>query len=278
MAFKTVLSVVETRASENDLKLAVDLCQRENAHLAIQLITIAIPPPESPSAPMSDTAWVEAYRNLTDQLNQRVNTINTLFAQTGVSGDIATEYLDKGSVDEAVGIRARCADIAVIGPELMANDSLKSSVLRGLFYIAQIPVLLVPKGKSATFHPKTVLLAWDGGLEASRAAHEALPLLLNAGKVHITMVTPDDSAEKRTMEPGADLAAYLARHGVNAIVDRLPRDGRRVAEVLQAHAADISADLIVIGAYSHSRLRDLIFGGVTRTMLSDARLPVFMAR
>jgi nucleotide-binding universal stress UspA family protein len=78
-------------------------------------------------------------------------------------------------------------------------------------------------------------------------------------------------------EPGADIAAYLARHGLTVTVDQLAGGGRPVADVLKQHATDIGADLIVMGAYSHSRIRERIFGGVTRSFIEGARLPVLMA-
>ena len=102
--------------------------------------------------------------------------------------------------------------------------------------------------------------------------------MVSAEEVHVTLVDPDTSSIVSGPEPGADIAAYLAHHGVKTTVDRLPSGGKAIADVLKQHAIDVSADLIVMGGYGHSRMRERIFGGVTRSMLDEPRLPVLMAR
>lgn len=92
------------------------------------------------------------------------------------------------------------------------------------------------------------------------------------------LVDPLEGDEDQGAEPGADAAAYLARHGIKVTVDRLPSQGRTVASVLRRHATDTAADLLVMGAYGHSRLRERIFGGVTSAMIEEPTLPVLMAR
>jgi nucleotide-binding universal stress UspA family protein len=90
------------------------------------------------------------------------------------------------------------------------------------------------------------------------------------------MVDPRAASARNGEEPGADVAAYLARHGIEVTVDRLASGGRPVDEVLNQHALDVSADLIVMGGYSHSRLRERIFGGVTRAILEEPSVCVLM--
>ena len=111
-----------------------------------------------------------------------------------------------------------------------------------------------------------------------RAAREALDILACAEEVHVTIVDPDSSSIANGPEPGADIAAYLAHHGAKITVDRLPSGNNAIADVIKQHAWDISADLIVMGGYGHARLRERIFGGVTRSMIDEPRFPVLMAR
>jgi len=278
MAIKTVLSVIGLDHPNSDLDLAIELCREAEAHLAVLILAIAVPPPTAEYAAVLNAAWLEERQEDIERLHERVKEVNTLLASAEISVDVEAEYIDRAWIDETVGRRARCADLTVAGPVLTADEDLKMPVVKGSLYEAQIPVLLIPEGKRASFRPKRVLLAWDGGLEASRATREALPLLVGAEEVHITMVDPRGTEDGLALEPGADIAAYLARHGVKATVDRLPSGGQSVADTLRTHAIDMAADIIVIGAYGHSRLRDLIFGGVTRSMMADADLPVFMAR
>lgn len=119
------------------------------------------------------------------------------------------------------------------------------------------------------------MLAWDSRLEAAKAAREAIDMMKHA-EVHVTLVDPQASSARSGEEPGADVAAYLARHGIAVTVDRLASGSRPVDEVLNQHALDVSADLVVMGGYSHSRLRERIFGGVTKAMLGESRVPVLM--
>jgi len=107
---------------------------------------------------------------------------------------------------------------------------------------------------------------------------ESLEMLRSADQVTVAVVDPEPGLLGHGEEPGADLAAYLARHGAKVTVDRLPREGRTTADVLRRHVVDTAADLLVLGAYGHSRLRDWILGGVTRSMVAEPPVPVFMAR
>jgi nucleotide-binding universal stress UspA family protein len=123
-----------------------------------------------------------------------------------------------------------------------------------------------------------VLLAWNSRPEAARAAKEALPMLVRADAVHIVLVDPDGSYLFNGGEPGADIATFLSRHNVKTIVEQLASAERSTEAVIQQRAREIGSDIIVMGAYGHSRLRERIFGGVTASILDECQLPVFFAR
>src|SRR5690606_4771898 len=128
-------------------------------------------------------------------------------------------------------------------------------------------VLMMPEGAKAGAFDR-IMLAWNDSPEAMRAARAALPLLTAAGRVNIVVVDPPRHGADRS-DPGGRLAQFLARHGVQAEVTILARTMPRVADVLERQAADSDADLIVMGAYGHSRLRESILGGATRDMLAE---------
>ena len=138
------------------------------------------------------------------------------------------------------------------------------------------PVLAVPYIGPDEAKIRNVIVAWDGRREASRAANEALPLLSKAETVSVVVVG-DSAPSARTGEPGADLALHLTRHGVNVSVKRISDAGIDVTNALLSHAADSEADLIVMGGYGHSRLREFVLGGATRGILGSMTLPVLMA-
>jgi nucleotide-binding universal stress UspA family protein len=180
--------------------------------------------------------------------------------------------------DDMIGRRGRYADLTLIGPDLASDRDLKTMALKGSLYESEVPVLLVPSAADATLAPRCVLVAWDSGPEAARAVREALPLLAGADEVHVTMVDPRASEDDGGPEPGTDLAAYLARHGAKVTVDRLPRIGQSIADTLRIHAVDIAADMIVMGAYGHSRIRAMIIGSTTTEMIRSCLIPILLFR
>ena len=278
MSFKTILSVVGVEQSDSDIKQAMELCRENSAHLAVMVLALAAPPPIGEYGAAVSDIWAEERERDMGILSERATAIRQLVAKEGISAEVNPVYCEQASADDVVGLRARYADLALIGPELGATHTLKKLVLDGLFFAAQKPALIVPEGATPSLAPKTVVIAWDSGLEASRAVSEALPLIGVAEDVHIVMVDPQAGDDGNGAEPGADLAAYLAHHGAKATIDRLPSSGHTIAEVIARHARDNDADLLVMGAFGHSRLRERIFGGVTHSLTSEPSLPTFIAR
>ncbi|MEY3082602.1 MAG: hypothetical protein RJA94_2587 [Pseudomonadota bacterium] len=139
------------------------------------------------------------------------------------------------------------------------------------------PVIVLPyKGKAAV-SLNEVIIGWDGGREASRAAFDALPLLKKAAKVRVVRIDPQKDPSLRGSVAGADLAEALARHGVKAEAQGYPTDGQDEGQALMRCAEDSGAGLIVMGAYGHSRLAEFIFGGATRFVLNRLVCPVLMS-
>jgi nucleotide-binding universal stress UspA family protein len=122
-----------------------------------------------------------------------------------------------------------------------------------------------------------VLVAWNASPEASRAVSDALPLLARAERVNVVVFAAGPAGDHGE-EPGADAALYLARHGVKAAVSRYGSPGLDIGSQILSRAADMTVDLIVMGAYGHSRIRELVLGGATRTMLESMTAPVLMSR
>lgn len=278
MAFKTILSVVGIDQGDGDIMLAAGLCEEIGAHLSVLVVAIAAPPPIGEYAAMVSDAWMEERQSALDGLKARAAAVTELLARSSVSSDVAVEYPENAWADEVIARRGRYADLTVIGPELMAGETLKAKAFEGALFTSGKPVLLLPEGGAASLKPKTVMVAWDSRIEATRAVREALDLLIHAREVRLVLVDPEEGDYAHGAEPGADAAAYLARHGVKVAVDRLPGMGMTTAEVLRRHAVDTGAEMIVMGGYGHSRLRQRIFGGVTSSMLDQPPLPVFVAR
>lgn len=278
MPFKTVLTVTAPDLGFGDLKLAAALCEGVGAHLAALVVQMATPPPIGEYAAVVSTAWLEQRQEDERRLAVRSDAVTAYLAGTAVSADVATEYPELAWADHAIGRRARYADITLVGPEVLGTEILRAKVIEGALFSSGKPLLLMPGERPAPLAPRRVVVAWDGRLEASRAVHEALDLLIAAEDVRLVLVDPVEGEGGHGAEPGADIATYLARHGVKAGVERLPSQGHSVATVLRRYASDFDAELLVMGAYGHSRLRERIFGGVTKSMTDDPSLPIFLAR
>jgi nucleotide-binding universal stress UspA family protein len=137
------------------------------------------------------------------------------------------------------------------------------------------PVLIVPYIQSAGLKLERVMVCWDGSRSAARATADALPLMAKAATTEVVTVT-EGSADQDEI-PGIDLAGHLARHDIKIELKRLVRGDMDIADVILSYAADCSADLIVMGGYGHSRLREFVLGGVTRGLLKSMTVPTLMS-
>ena len=176
----------------------------------------------------------------------------------------------------ALSTHARHADLMII-----SQDDASAPVAGGFAdYVVMDsgrPVLMVPYIGAATPVDGTVLVAWNGTRESARAVNDALPLLSMARQVQVVVADPDDTPLYDSPLPGADLCEHLARHGLK-VESKVLRGGQGSAgDQLLSHAADVSANLIVMGAYGHSRLREMVLGGVTLHMLRHMTVPVLMS-
>ena len=140
------------------------------------------------------------------------------------------------------------------------------------------PVLLVPHYGHFAHCGRRALIGWNGTREAARAAFDAVPILKHADVVYVSRIDAEESEEEGGAYPGAELAKALARHGIKTTAERLARSEVDAGEALLSHASDVGADLIVMGAYGHGRLREFILGGATRTILQSMTVPVLMSQ
>ena len=180
--------------------------------------------------------------------------------------------------EEAAAMHARHADLAVIGGlDLAAPNPRFSALFSALLLDAGRPVLVVPPAAKLLVPPRRVVLAWQPRREPSRAIHDALPLLPRDARVDVLMLDPEVGEFAHGQQPGADIAAHLARHGLQVQVVTQARAGRSTGAAIVDHALQQHADLVVMGGYGHSRWRQQILGGTTRTVLEQATLAVLFS-
>jgi nucleotide-binding universal stress UspA family protein len=169
---------------------------------------------------------------------------------------------------------ARRFDLSIVGQAQRDYGAAEELMIEGALFESGRPLIVVPYIQKQALSLDRVMVCWDGGRTAARAIGDALPLLVRAKSVEVVVVT---EPRKSSEVDDTQMAEHLARHGVPAVVKRVTRGDIDVQSAILSHAADISADFIVMGGYGHSRLREFIWGGVTRNMLGAMTVPVLMS-
>ena len=275
MAYKTLLTFHALEESLPDLDQVISLAENSNAHLDIVVLGVLTSPP----VVMHDTApaveWVEHNREVVDGAAARVKEIEQYVASKSVSASVVAECDYLGRIDTIASRYALCADVHVSSRVSLQAHSSNDKAFNGTLFDAGCPFLLLPGEETRFGDDSKIAIAWNGRAEAARALKHALPLLMKAKRVHVIAVDPDQ--KYMGDDPGSDVAAYLSRYGIKVTVDILASGGMTVSEKLLQRVMDIDAGLLVMGAYGHTKLRELLLGGTTRNMLETADLPVVMS-
>jgi nucleotide-binding universal stress UspA family protein len=277
MAFRTVLIAVGTAGSDQEIERAIAIAETLGAHLNVLVLGIAPPPPSSPYGIVSNDIWAGEIREGQETAQARADAIGERLATSAVSASVEAQYVDRGTIATLAARSARYADVTLISPREEEGDPLQGWVLNGALFESGRPVVLLPQGETVFPRVRRVMIAWDASVEASKAVREAIGLMKTAEAVEAVLIDPVPSFEGHGPEPGADLATYLGRHGIGVTVHRVPKEGREVAEIIARCTVDLAADMVVMGGFGHSRLRQRIFGGTTTTMIKDPPVAVLMA-
>lgn len=277
MAYKTLLAFHPGEEDATSLEPVLELAAASGAHVDVIVAGTLLSPPVAMYDFGPATEWVEQNRNVVEMAKAREQEISDLAGKKGVSATVSTEC-DYPNRQEAIAERyAFCADVHVATRKLLeSSDSMQRS-FNGTLFGAGCPFLLLPDGETEAGFSRMsrIAIAWNGRAEAAHAVSRALPLLKKADRVNIVVIDPQQIEVGE--DPGSDLAAYLSRHGIPITVDVLASGGMEVAEKLAQRMKDIDADLLVMGGYGHTRLREWLLGGATRSILETAEFPVFMA-
>jgi nucleotide-binding universal stress UspA family protein len=206
-------------------------------------------------------------------------TVRRSFEAISAKRDVSAEFrvIRRGGPDEELILSSLHSDLVVIGQHELHELAGYLSPER-LLLASGAPILLVPSGWKSKPIGNNILVGWNGSREARRAVADALPFLIAAASVTLLVVDSNKRVDRHGEEPGADIALYLARHGARVEVEQVSSHGTPVADIILSYAADRGVDLIVIGAYSHARTVEVVFGGVTRRLLKHASIPVLMSR
>jgi len=234
-----------------------------------------------PIVPISGTGYIPAeiietqIADNQDAAKAAIDRFNAATARTGVSAETVTLSASAAGAGDQFARIARRFDLAIVPQAEPKGGTVEELIAETTLFESGRPMILVPYIQRAPLKLDRVMVCWDGSRQAARAINDAMPLLAKAGRVEVVIVANEPG--KQDEIEGADIGKHLARHGLKIDVKRITGGHIDVAAALLSHAADNGTDFMVMGGYGHSRLRQFILGGVTRSILQSMTAPVLMA-
>jgi nucleotide-binding universal stress UspA family protein len=270
-----VVYVDGTEAAKARTEFAVALAKQHGAHL----IGIAFAPTTLLPLYGADAGFADMTEVLESVKTQGSNALNVLHSLARSEGLSCDPRLMQGMSEEFphdFAYAARHADLAILGQPRDGDPLIgQYALVERCLFASGRPVIIVPATPAKRTFEGTIVAAWDGSAEAARAINDALTFLKPAPHV-VLLVGVLEGAEEDVPETD-EMIAHLKRHGVEAEIVRVNAKEAELGRLLLSAANDLGADLLVMGAFHHSRWREFILGGVTLTMLEEARIPLFMA-
>ncbi|MBP0481412.1 universal stress protein [Sagittula salina] len=279
MAYKTLLTVITDRdLMAGTLDAAATLAGGLDAHLDVLCLGVDRTQTGYYYAGANAMVLQETLTRASADADALASAARAHLAKYDIRWGLDHGVAQLADIGRHVAAHARFSDLVVLPKPYGDGCGVElEPVIEGALFEGGVPVLVSPGPKvpiSAT--PQRVVLAWNESSESLRAIRAALPLLKGAEVAHVVVIDPPQHGASRS-DPGGMLSQYLARHGVKPEIEVLAKTLPRVSDVLIRHATDVDAELVVMGAYGHSRFREAILGGATRYMLEQAGIPVLMA-
>jgi len=284
MFLKDILVQIDAGpATPARLDLAIRLAREHEAHLVGLCVSdIGLVPGAGFGVlePENTLALLRFEAQLRDEALAVAANLAEMFSQRVRRDEVQGEWrVVEGRAVVSVALHARYADLAILGQENPGDAGVRgwTAVLETALLTSGRPILVVPYAGQFQQIGRRVLVGWNAHREAARAVHDALPLIRGAQSVTVLSVDSDQGPGGRGEGPAADLSRHLARHGLRVSAKQTSSGGLDPTDVLLNYAADESCDLIVVGGYGHSRMREIVLGGVTRGLLQRATVPVLMS-
>ncbi|GGF43709.1 hypothetical protein GCM10011611_57610 [Aliidongia dinghuensis] len=278
MSLKDLLLVLDAGPANDDrLALAIGLAKRFDAHL------VGLHPSSTAEGSLSsigfDSALFDAaMRETLARLEARSAKVRAAFEAATQREAVSAEWrVARGYPGPETVLNARYADLVILGQRRPDDSPLDTPDPADVVLDAGCPALIVPYAGRFERIERHALIAWNASSQAARAVRDALPLLKACRAVTVLAVNPKQGVDAHGQEPGADIARHLARHGIPVETDRSFTAATDPADEILSRAADYGSDLIVMGGYGHSRVREMVLGGVTRSILQQMTVPVLMS-
>jgi len=257
---------------EARLQVAMDIARANNGHITcLQAVSFEVFAPGD----FYGSAMAAAMPRIKEAAEQLRKTIETDLANEDVSWEWRFLY---GMAESRLLEQSALHDIVIVGPHDVGQEGSRgpSAMAGQLALKAPIPVLVVPEKTKRLDMDAPVLVAWNGSSESCVALRQSVPLLARAGMVTIASIAEDKERDRFDFSP-SEGAKYLDRHGIKAETVDIPRGDARISDTLFSAAQRRNCSMLVMGAYGHSRLAEMLLGGVTRRALTDPQMPIFLA-
>jgi nucleotide-binding universal stress UspA family protein len=255
------------------LPYGLSLARQADAHVTVQAASLKLTLTHAFISTFAEGLVATENRRLDELAHAVADSSRRAAAASGIACTTQAPQLSYPALIRSFASLARTHDLTVLDAERIAL-ALDRGLIEAVLMDSGRPLLVVPQGKEA-FAGDRIIVAWDGSAKAARALNDALPFLRGATQVELVSVTGEKDLAHAV--PGAEIAPHLTRHGVAVNVLALPAMEGDVAETLRNHARLTRADMIVMGAYVHSRLREAILGGTTQSLLKDTPVPLFLS-
>ncbi len=278
MTYKSLFSVLTDEAFvEETLAHAVEAAHTHDAHLDVLCLGVDRSQAGYYYAGASAIVLQETITRAQAEAEKIEARARDILGGTSLRWAVEGGVAQLADLGRHVAVRARFSDMVVLPqPYGEGRGAELEPVTEAALFEGRAAIMVVPAGCAPVSRPARIMIGWNESSEALGAVRAALPLLEAADLVHVVVIDPPTHGPNRS-DPGGLLSQYLARHGVKVEIDVLSKTLPRVSDVLLRHAGDMDADMVVMGAYGHSRFRQAIFGGSTRYMLEQAKVPVLMA-
>ncbi|MEH6645970.1 universal stress protein [Sulfitobacter sp.] len=282
MKNESLLVVIGKSARPVDLEPLSESAREHNLHLIVLIVGAMPPVPVYTYGVGGYGAYALPYdwQAEVDSLNSELEELRTATSQyladQGASADVRIISGEAAALPTAIARVGLTSDTILIGDDLRKDDRLFADVMRATLFGTPAGVMLNAFRSPKALQPGSVFVAWKAGVPAARAARAALPLLRTAETVTIALFDPVATHMQDGENPGTDVAAWLTHQGCNVTVQQYPSGGEEIGTVMLKRAKESAAELIVMGAYDHSRLRETVFGGTTRTLIDQQGYPVLL--
>ena len=277
MSIQTITTILSsTEAAPAQLEAATAFARSYDAHLQVLPLGVGIDQLGVVQGGLDAMPIAVGLEYALQQAKELADFAIAELTKEDIRWDVEPVTSAPSGLADAIARHIRFSDLVVQQRPTDAVSGYARKVAEAVLFDADAPLLMLPARVNIPAPAKTIMVAWDESATALRATRLAMPFLQQAERVHVAMVDPAKDAPNRS-DPGGTFAQFLARHDAKCEVSVMTCTESSVAETLGQRAQEMGCDMLVMGAYGHSRLRQALFGGTTRTMLEKAGMPILFA-